>query len=132
MSFELFNTNADICTKMAASAKSNEVRDQWKELATHWRSKAHASEPNAPAAGSESIKPLDVSPLTSSETPVHRLQAEDREKRGSKAPLAEICLLPSVAPSLAPHDEKSALDEIWQALQPKKSAAIAPTTNYAR
>ena len=125
MSFELFNLNADICTKMAASTKSNEVRDQWRELAAQWRSKAHACKSSAPAAGSESVKHLDVSPPTSPEPPIDRPQANNMEVRAIKPPLAEVRFLPSVAPLLAPHDEQSALDEIWKALQPKKDASIA-------
>jgi hypothetical protein len=95
MSFELFNTNADIGIKMAAGTRSNEVHDQWKELAAQWRSKAHACKSSAPAARSQNIKHLDVSPATSPELPVHRPHAKCAEARGSKATHAEVRLLPS-------------------------------------
>lgn len=119
MSFELFNTHADICTKMAAATKSHEVRDQWNKLAAQWRSKANACKPNVTPA-SESTKFL--SPTTAPEPPV--LQAKGAEALVSKATLANVRSPPSVVPSDVPHDEQSALDEIWQALQAKKPATI--------
>src|SRR4029079_16413558 len=75
MSFELFNTNADICTKMASATKSHEIRDQWNQLAAHWRSKANACRPNVPVPGSESTKHREVSLASAPEPPVNRPQA---------------------------------------------------------
>jgi hypothetical protein len=40
----LFRRNAEICAEMSTSAKSIEVREQWTELAAHWRQKAEANE----------------------------------------------------------------------------------------
>ena len=116
MSFELFNTNADICTKMAAATKSPEIRDQWNELAADWRSKANACRPNIPAESSESTKHLEVSLATAPEPPVNRKQATKPEPsvnhpqaKGaralvSKAILADVRLPPRVVPSAMPHD----------------------------
>ena len=125
MSFELFNTNAEICSKMAAGAQSNEIREQWKELAAHWRSKAHAcKKSHGPASENERVKQLEVGPSTSPQ-PVNLPLVMGIERTARKPRLAEARALPSVAPALTPHDEQAALGEIWQALQPKKPAPFA-------
>jgi hypothetical protein len=126
--YELFKTNAD-CIRMAASAKACEVRDQWNELAAHWRSKADACnlQPHATAI-SESIRHLESSSSMSPELSAPQTQVSPAAAVVSKAPKAALRLVPSVAAPLAPRDEQVALDAIWQALQsPAKSAPSAVT-----
>jgi hypothetical protein len=40
----LFRRNAELCTKMARSANSVEIREQWTELAKQWELKAEADD----------------------------------------------------------------------------------------
>jgi hypothetical protein len=40
----LYRGNAELCSAMAAAAKSEEIRLQWIELAEHWRQKAELDE----------------------------------------------------------------------------------------
>jgi hypothetical protein len=118
---DLFKTNSAICTRMAAAATSPEVRQQWNELATHWQMKAEAniSQTNAPereAGQVEVSRPSPVATKTVAEMVV------------SSTPTIEPHSAARVVPTLVPHEERAALEAIWQAIQaPAKSTASVST-----
>src|SRR4051812_71487 len=62
----LFRQNAELCIKMAATAKSLEMREEWIALARQWQQKAEAeqlSEPSSPDAetvGSPNLAPAEM------------------------------------------------------------------------
>ena len=44
----LYRCHAEICSRMAATAKDAEIREQWTKLTEQWRLKAEADEHQAP------------------------------------------------------------------------------------
>jgi len=125
---DLLQTNADICTRMAATVKTPEIRQQWNELATQWRLKAEAQKPLAKSAVPPPIPLLAASPPTSPEGSAPQSFAKPAEAIGTQAPKAELRLARSVVSNPAPHHERAALEAIWQAIHsPSKSAPSAVT-----
>ena len=108
----LFRRNAELCTEMASSTKSAEVREQWIALAGHWRQKAEADQPLA-------RMPISPEPL-----------APSLELEGPCAG-EEPAQVPTLAPTLVPSEPQlltvegrsqvpienvgdgSALEDVW-------------------
>jgi hypothetical protein len=114
--FDLFKTNSAICTRMAAAATSPEVRQQWNELAAHWQMKAEANGPERKAVQVEVSKPSPVATKTVAEMVVSSILTIEPHSAAR------------VVPKLVPHEERAALEAIWQAIQaPAKSTASVST-----
>jgi len=114
----LFHRNAELCTKMAAEAKSIEVREQWIELAY----KAEADELLTGAAGSSE---LPSSPSLSPAQLDNPSGHEQPEYRATSAP-ALVPLEPPMPKVETPSDAARApletaggpgrLDDLWSQL----------------
>jgi hypothetical protein len=87
--YELFITHADICFRMAAAATAGEVRDQWKQLGAHCRSKADACELR-PQAPRENVKQSKVSGPALATTPAPQHLAAPETLAVSTAPKPAI------------------------------------------
>ena len=73
----LFQRNSELCTKMAAEAKSVEVREQWIELAKQWQQKADADQlltgtvSSSEPPPSPNLSPTDLDNPSGHEQPEH-------------------------------------------------------------
>jgi len=85
----LYRSNAELCARMARTAKSVEIRQQWEELAKRWQAKADAEERHA--------VPLDVSASAQATTAPSFGRAAGEDQSGGKP---EPEFQPMVAPSL--------------------------------
>ncbi len=103
----LFRRNAEICTEMSSSAKSIEVREQWTELAAHWRRKAEANEAFAVTASDP--QPLINSPFFG----ITQLRPVDLSCKPTPAPISTATLIPvsTESPTVAPNRGQEASRE---------------------
>src|SRR5664279_4726374 len=70
----LYRCHAEICSRMAATAKDAEIRERWTELTEQWRQKAEADEHQAPLFVTASNSAYQALSLVPEATPTLRLE----------------------------------------------------------